>query len=199
MLPAMNRREDLSGTLDLRKFIACYQEPTTLLLGEMDAALDILDPDYAPEAFLDAMLFDFGNPFTFSLDATGKRLLLAILLPLYRQKGTDRGIAAAVLFFLGISITITDYATTTLALGEAQLGVDWILGPGLKWDLYAFDVTITITPTDEQRRQLIAIVQYMKPAWTHFVNLIEPAGVVTPADPWALGVGAGLGLDTLLH
>ena len=197
MLPALNRREDAAGTLDLRRFTAVLQDPTTLLLGDLDAFPDVLDPDYAPEGFVDAMLADLGNPFRFDLDLPTKRLLVLALVQLYKEKGTERGILAAVLFFLGIVVTITDYVGDTLTLGESELGVDWSLGPAGSFALYAFDVHSPVALSDAQRTQLVALVQYMKPAHTHFVNLIEPAAVEV-IDHWQLGKSE-LATETILH
>ena len=51
--------------------------------------------------------------------------------------------------------------------------------------------------TDAQRSQLRAIVEYLKPAHTHCVNLIEPA---PPAfiDRWELGASE-IGVTMDLH
>jgi phage tail-like protein len=68
-----NRRDDHTG--DLFRFIACLQEVTGLLLANVDRWPDIFDPERAPEAFVDLILRDLGNPFPFELDAMGKRRL----------------------------------------------------------------------------------------------------------------------------
>lgn len=181
MLPLMNRREDLEGTGDLRKFISCIQEIVDLLLCDIDAFSNTLDPDTADEQYVDAMLEDLGNPFNFDLTLENKRRLVLILVPLYQQKGTSVGIANAVRFFLGFEVTITAFNSDTLTLGESELGDtdgdpagDWILGPAGSFELYCFDVTVDQVLTDAERVQLRALVNYMKPAHTHFINLIEP-------------------------
>lgn len=196
MMPKHNRRSDTTG--DLRRFLACLQETTDLLLAEVDRFPDLFDLERAPEPFLDVILADLGSPFPFDLDALGKRRLASVLVEMYRQKGTAAGIRNAVRFFLGIEIqAITAFTGTTLILGESELGVDWELGPSDRFARYAFDVSVSIGLTDRQRRQLRAIVNYMRPAHTHFVDLREP----TPPpsfDHWELGVSE-LGLSTLLH
>ena len=92
---------------------------------------------------------------------------------------------------------ITAFAGTTLILGESELGVDWELGPSDRFARYAFDVTVGITLTDTQRSQLRAIVNYLRPAHTHFVDLLEPREPET-FDNWELGI-AELGVSTDLH
>jgi len=194
-LPRHNRRDDTTG--DLERFIRCLQEPTDLLLASADAFPDIFDLERAPEPFLDAILADLGNPFVFELDLVGRRRLASLLVEMYRQKGTAKGIKNAVRFFLGVETTIEAFASDTLALGDAELGVNWILGPSDRFALYAFNVIASRALTAEQRLQLRAIVNYLKPAHTHFIDLIEP-GVLVEADHWELGESL-LGDETLLH
>ncbi|GAB4212498.1 MAG: hypothetical protein OHK0013_35340 [Sandaracinaceae bacterium] len=196
MLPKHNRREDRTG--DLWRFIACLQEVTDLMLVEVDRFPEVFDLERAPEGFVDLILADLGNPFPFDLDELGKRRLASVLVEMYRQKGTARGIINAVRFFLGVEIeAVTAYAGEALVLGESELGVDWVLGPSSRFARYAFDVIVGVPLTDAQRKQLRAIVEYLKPAHTHFVTLVEPA---PPAfiDHWELGVSE-VGVTTDLH
>jgi len=196
MLPRHNRRTDATG--DLRRFIACLQEVADLLLAEADRYPDVFDVERAPEDFLDLILRDLGDPFPFDLDALGKRRLASVLVEMYRQKGTAAGIENAIRFFLGIDITaITPFTGTTLVLGESELGVDWELGPSDRFARYAFNVEVDEPLADTERRQIRAIVDYLKPAHTHFVDLVEP-GIPPVFDHWELGVSE-LGLTTDLH
>jgi phage tail-like protein len=119
MLPKHNRRDDHTG--DLFRFIACLQEVTDLLLADVDRWPDIFDLERAPEAFVDLILRDLGNPFPFELDAMGKRRLASVLVEMYRQKGTAKGVQNAIRFFLGIDISaITPFNADALYLGESS-------------------------------------------------------------------------------
>lgn len=196
MLPKHNRRDDTTG--DLKRFIACLQETLDLLLVEVDRFPDLFDLERAPEALLDAILADLGNPFPFDLDALGKRRLASVLVEMYRQKGTAAGIRNAIRFFMGLDVeAITPFTGTTLVLGESELGVDWELGPSDRFARYAFDVTVGMVLTDTQRSQLRAVVDYMRPAHTHFVDLLEP-GAPASFDHWELGISE-LGVTSDLH
>ena len=196
MLPRHNRRQDTTG--DLRRFIACLQEVTDLLLADIDRFTDLYDIERAPERFVDLILRDLGNPFSFELDLGAKRRLAASLVDMYRLKGTALGIVNAVRFFLGVEVTaITAFASETLVLGESELGVDWVLGPSDRFARYAFEVHVDRVLTDVERRHLRRIVQYLKPAHTHFVALIEPSPPAV-VDHWILGVSE-LGESTDLH
>jgi phage tail-like protein len=104
-LPLINREEDVTQQLHL--FIAVIQEVVNLLLCEVDEWAHILDPDLAPEEFLDAMLADLGDPFgRFLLSEIDKRRLIRALVDFYKQKGTGVGMVNAIRFFLGIEAVI---------------------------------------------------------------------------------------------
>jgi len=196
MLPKHNRRDDTTG--DLLRFISCLQEVTDLLLADLDRWPDIFDLERAPEPFLDLILQDLGNPFPFDLDVRGKRRLAAVLVEMYRQKGTAQGLKNAVRFFLGIDIVaITAFNADTLVLGESLLGVDWVLGPSDRFAKYAFNVVVARILTPTERKHLRAIVEYLKPAHTHFVDLVEPFPPLVP-DHWELGLSE-LSVTTDLH
>jgi phage tail-like protein len=196
MLPKYNRREDVTG--DLRRFIACLQDVTDLLLADVDRFDDLIYLERAPESFVDAMLADLGNPFAFDLEALEKRRLTSILVGMYRQKGTAVGIRNAIRFFLGIEVVaITGIAESGLVLGESELGVSWELGPSDRFARYAFNVQVDRTLTAVERRRLRSIVDLLRPAHTHFVALVEP---IMPAfiDHWELALSE-LGVTTILH
>jgi phage tail-like protein len=186
MLPAYARRMDETG--DLARFIACLQELVDGLLVDIDRFVEIADIERAPAAFVDLLLADLGNPFHFDLDTLGKRRLGAVLVQMYQQKGTAIGIRNAVRFFVGVEVSaITPYAAVGFELGEAELGVDWVLSPSGRFARYAFDVHVAVVLTTEQRRRIRALVEYLKPAHTHFIELVEPTLVLEAGD-WLLGV-----------
>jgi len=128
LMPLMNRQED--ATQDLLKFLNCMQEPTSLLLHDIDTWTDIFDFNTAPDAFLTAILADLGNPFPFVLSTESKRQLIAILVAIYEQKGTAIGIINAIRFFLGLTVTIGTYDSSgNWILGESFLGEDPVSFP----------------------------------------------------------------------
>jgi phage tail-like protein len=195
MLPRHNRREDTTG--DLRKLILCFQEVLDHVLFEIDRFGEILDLERAPEEFVDLMLEEVGNPFPFVLNDVDKRRLAAVLIELYRLKGTEKGLRNAVRFFLGIELgAITTYSGSPLILGESLLGVDWELGPSNRFALYAFEVHVPVVLTEEQRLRLRGLVLWSKPAHTHLAGIVEP-DVIVVLDEWVLG-DSDLGVNTVL-
>ncbi|SDE59848.1 phage tail protein [Myxococcus virescens] len=196
MLPRHNRRDDVTG--DLHRFISCLQEVTDLLLADLDAFPDVFDLERAPESFLDGILQDLGNPFAFELDVLARRRLAAILVDMYQQKGTALGLRNAIRFFLGIEVrAISPFASDTLVLGESELGVDWVLGPSERFARYAFNVEVERLLSPAERQRLRTLVDYLKPAHTHFVDLVEPLPPILP-EHWELGLSE-LGETTTLH
>lgn len=196
MLPKHNRRDDQTG--DLFRFIACLQEVTDLLLADIDRWPDLFDLERAPAPFVEFMLQDLGNPFAFELDLLAKRRLAAVLVEMYHQKGTAKGIRNAIRFFLGIEPqALSPFSSDALTLGESELGIDWVLGPSERFARYAFNIEVGRVLTEQERKQLRAIVEYLKPAHTHFVELVEPLPPLVP-DHWELGL-SDLGETADLH
>lgn len=179
-IPEINWREDSTG--ELERFIACGDELLSVLLEDHDRWCDILDPDLAPERFVDGMLRDLGNPFTrATLSEVDKRRAVRILVPLCRLFGTDVGIMAAIRFFLGFSCEVEIWNGTGLRLGRSHLGVDWVLGGGSPWRW----VLKVATPggrafTTEERGIALQILDVMTAAH-EYVEVHEalptPAGV----------------------
>ncbi len=196
MLARINRDEDV--TRDLFKFIAILQEPVDLLLCDVDRWTDILDVDIAAERYVDQMLIELGNPFDFDLTLTQKRKLVRILIAIYRQKGTAVGIINVIRFFLGLTVTIEVGNGTGWQLNSPdELGVDSVLGPGTAYERFSFSIVSGVVLTESQRRFIRSFAEYMKPAHTHLVNIVEPTTPVV-IDHVVLGISL---LDTqwLLH
>lgn len=194
-LPEVMRERDEGR--EHERFIGVMQELLDVYYGLADRALDIVDPDYAPIAWVDIMLSDLGNPFDF-LDLTEieKRILAQTLIPLYRTKGTGPGIVNAARFFLGIDVTIRVYAWAPYPIGEAIIGQTFVLGSSVQADLYTFEVVVDVFLTATQRKNLTAIIEYMKVAHEHW-RLIEPT-VPVVVDHWAIGFSR-LGTESILH
>ncbi len=194
-IPQLNRDEDETG--DLTKFVGCLQEIVDLLLCRIDRFVDILDPDFAPEDWLDLMLADLGNPFAFDLTALEKRRLVQVLVRIYKLKGTNKGIIYAIQFFLGITVTITNVGWAGAPIGTATIGSTLVIGTSaLRQRLY-FRVHVAQFISDEQRQRIHDIVAYMKRTETHFA-IKEPELPPGPIDHWVIGFSQ-VGINTTLH
>jgi phage tail-like protein len=201
-MPKIVRFNDLLGTVDLKTFLACLQEPTDQILCDIDAWTDILDIDLAPEAFVDAMLADLGNPFeefsaAFSL--AEKRKLAKVLVAVYKQKGTNQGMVNAIRLILGLEVTISVPALEDVwEIGVSELGEDTYLGTTDLYAIYSFYVVSGISLTDQQRTDIRKIVAFMRRAETHLAGFVEPDPPPIVPDHWELGLSE-LGTETLLH
>lgn len=194
MMPAYNRRIDATG--DLERLLACLQEVLDLILSDMDAFPAVFSIERAPEAFIDLILADLGNPFRFALTLHEKRRLASVLTIMYAQKATDRGIENAIRFFLGTEATVRPFQFEGLILGESELGVDWVLGPSDSFSRYAFDIEVDRVLTPDERDKIHAVVNFMKRVATHFMLIREP-GQSSPPAHWSIGESE-LGVDTVL-
>ena len=94
--------------------------------------LKIFDPDSAPAIFVELMLRNLGNPFNkVFLTLTQKRKLVKLLMRMYRQKGTARGIINAVRFLTGIIVDIIDphgVDEDSWRVGESEIGLNTFVG-----------------------------------------------------------------------
>lgn len=208
-IPRFNIAQDLTaaqggdptapGTGDLRKFILCLQDVVDVLLCYVDRWTEIIDVDLAPEKFLDAILQDLGNPFSAciaDLTLNEKRRLARILITIYKQKGTERGVINAVRFFTGVEVTLDIInARQFWQLDISLLDVDTLLAPPVGSPLwYSFFIVSPVTLTAEQRERILCLATYMKPAHEHILGIIEPGDQITPSGYWILNVSL-LGAD----
>jgi len=192
-VPAYTLAADTSG--DLRLFLGCLQDGLNLLLYSVDRWAEILDPEHAPESFLDAMLQDLGNPFDFELDVTDKRKLAKLLVRIYQLKGTQKGIRDVVRFFLGIEVTIEIFNGIGWRLGYDRLSSKAavaepnpiVIGAGSR-ARYSFRVRSDQILTAEQRSRIHTIATYMKGAPEHLVGVRDGSPVVIRPDFWTLGI-----------
>jgi len=177
-VPRMNITED--ETQDLRKTLWAWQEPLELELSLIDEWTDLLDPDTAPEPFLDVMLADLGNPFTFPLTVTQKRRLVGLLPIIFQEKGSAEGIINAIRLFTGIEVTITYPNFLGLKLGYAKIGSTLVLG-GSGGSPYSYRVVSPVILTDDQRLQMRSIAEYMQATNETLIEIKEP-GVAPPVS-----------------
>ncbi len=127
---------DADDMQELRAFVNALEEVWGLFLTDVDRLPDLWDPDLATGDALALHLADQGNPFSWAdadLTETQRRRLLRALPTLYQYRGTDAGIAAAILAVLEIECEVE----------SAMLDV-WTLGVSLLGDYYPAQVVCAI-------------------------------------------------------
>lgn len=172
MIPQMNRDEDASR--DLERFIRCLNEVTQVMLADVDRFGSILDPVATPDAVVDVFLEHLGNQLKFvgGLTTQKKRDLIPLLVPMYKQRGTDIGIENAVAFFTGKTVDVVPWEIPShiWKLGKSYLGRNTYLGPSFSFVRYSFWIEYSVALTNDEKGVITQIVDFMRPAHTHFIG-----------------------------
>lgn len=199
LLPQANLTEDATG--DLERFANVIDEPMQLLLCDVDLFTTVYDLDLVEEQNLNALLIHLGAPYTFmrSLSVADKRRLASVLVDSYKRGGVEAAIESFVRFVLGVDIDIQAFTSGDYwVLGEDTIGDGTLLGIGDQFTRYSFIVVSPVVLTVTQRRRITEVVEFMKPAHTHFLRLDEPGTSPTAViSPWTVGVSE-LGIDTTI-
>ncbi len=186
MIPKKNWREDDTG--DLARFVGCLQDQMLILLTTVDRWSDIIDPEKAPERFVDSMLVDMGNPFPFQdMSIVDKRRLLLALIRIYQLKGTIPGIRAVIRFFTGLDVDVIPFgggnAMRLGPTGPSCLGPNgsppWILGSDGAACQFEIKIGVPWVTSDwglsaVTVERIQAIVKYMKPANMILIDTLHP-------------------------
>ncbi len=200
-LPAYNFRIDDTG--DLESWLTVLQPVLDLLWDEHLRWRDQVDVDLAESDEVNAMLADLGNPFAVALEQplNRRRLLVRVLVDVYKTKGTAPGLADVIRVLTGLEIvrvvspaTINSWTLGVDVLGDTTadpplpdpLNTDRaVLGPSPQFMRYSFQIEVDRVLTDDERSIITEIVKLMKPAHTHFAGFLEPTiGIIV--DHWEL-------------
>jgi phage tail-like protein len=184
----------------LGRLLDAFDPEMGAAFNRVDCFPTIIDPLRCPSHLLDHLLYHYGNPFTLEegMTDTEKRRLLSVLFTIYSFKGTCPGMIGAIRMLYGISVTECVAANVECwVLGESELDIDTILCPSTLFEKYAFQVMVDVNLTARQRLQMTNIVNYMRPANTHFIGFIEP-GHPDFIDHWLLDFSL-LNINTDLH
>lgn len=192
-LPEIVRRLDDEGTGSLAGFFVCVQEVFDRVLEDSDAFfLELCEIDRIRPEFLDALLYDLGNPFAglFDLTVNEKRKLAAVVVQMYREKGTCEGVVNVVRFFTGVQLSGCSRwgdgnwrlhggfypATTVPPGGPYKLGTNTILGPGSSTERWSFWLYHPApgTLTADELTKIETITKYMAPAGQHYLGVKAP-------------------------
>ncbi len=182
----------------LAKFLDALDKVVNDAFNRVDCFPTVIDPLRCPTFLLDQLLFHYGSPFTLEegLDDTKKRQLVSVLFLMYSLKGTCIGIESALRFIYGINVTeCVQPNIECWELGVSELNITTILCPSNAFQRRSFSLMVDVNLTDKQRDQMRNIVDWMKPANTHFIRFIEP-GDDQHDDHWILGISI-LASDTV--
>lgn len=175
MIPAFNKEKDV--TQDLERFIKTLDEAAQLLLHDVDRFGDLLDPMAMKDDVVDVLLESLGNPLSFvgGLNLDKKRDLIPLLVPMYKLKGVAKGIEDAVTFFVGKDVIVVPWTlpADTWTVGSSLLGHNTYVGPSKSYVRYSFRLQHTEDLTDTDKSRIEEIVDFIRPAHTHFVGYLQ--------------------------
>jgi phage tail-like protein len=175
LIPHYNKDKDVSR--DLERTIRSLDEAAQVLLNDVDQFGDLMDPLATKDNVVDVLLESLGNPLQFvgGLDLDKKRDLIPILVPMYKLKGISKGIEDAVKFFVGKIVVVVpwDLPADTWTLGVSLLGYNTFVGPSKSYVRYSFRLQHTESLTDEDKSRIEEIVDFIRPAHTHFVGYLQ--------------------------
>jgi len=154
LIPPPDRQDDIEHNKLLRAAAVVLQDMFNMLWYRIDQMQYLNDPSLCPDAWVDFLLYNMGNPFRFPLESLEQKRLLAACLPdLYKQVGTKQGIIKFLQRFLGITFQIDTFVDADYwQLNISLLGVDTILAPSSKWAKNAYELISPVTLTDAQSR-----------------------------------------------
>jgi phage tail-like protein len=155
---------------------------------------EFFDPETAPREFLDWLAGWMALVLREDWEESKKRRLIGKILPLYRIRGTKKGLEEYITIYLPtVSVDITE-VVTAFQVGEAStVGTDTYLGGGLP---HFFMVTIVLPEPNLELKKIReeavrAIIDLEKPAHTYYhLNTIVPT--------LRIGQFSHVGADTLL-
>lgn len=153
----------------LRRFLEALDAALEAIHDDIAGLPDVISPVRCPEPFLDKILSSLG--WTLPVEQKVKRELCKTAALVYRQKGTAAGVKNLIRLLVGMECEI----------------VNAVRDPASRPSFYTFEI-FPITPARDwaadEKAAVSAIVNYMKPAHTHFV-INSYSGDM--AHHWSLG------------
>lgn len=156
------------------RFVDIFEGMFCQLLKDIENLGKIIDVDITDEIYLDMLIRNLGFDLNVKLTVNKKRKLVKVLLNAYKQKGTCQGIENVIRQFVGIDTTCFPF-TQGWILDVSELSLDTYLNPAPdnSRGFYTFDVIVETVLSTEQRRIILDLIELMKPAHTHFRELVE--------------------------
>lgn len=200
--PEYIRQQDANREFQFETVCAVFQEVLDQLFTDLDDYLVARNPATASMVVVDHLLEMYGNQFEFlGLSESKRRTLLELLVDFHKLRGTEAGIAAVLRFVFGfVTLDFIYYWGHGWLLGvpgRTNLGLTTILNTGILARRFSFSIAVDRVLSEEERTQVRQIVERMKTAHTHFIEIEEPVSPFVP-DHWQLP-WSELGVNTILH
>ncbi len=184
----------------ISRFLDALDAEANAMFHRVDCFPTIADPLRCPAPLLDQLLYHLGNPFILEegMPADRKRMLALSLFTIYALKGTCYAIIGAVRLIYRVEVTeCVQPNIECWILGIDTLNQTAILCPSTAAGRRSFSIMVHRNLTDTERAQIRNVVNYLKPANTHFIRIIEPGSPGHVAH-WVLRKSK-LNLNAFLH
>lgn len=153
----------------LRRFLEALDTALDAVHGDIARLPDVISPVRCPEPFLDRILSSLG--WTLPVEQRVKRELCKAAVLVYKQKGTAIGVKNLMRLLTGMECEI----------------MNAVRDPASRSSFYTFEI-FPIAPardwTSDEKTAASVVVDYMKPAHTHFVINNYSSDM---AHHWSLG------------
>lgn len=158
------------------RFYEVFEGVYCQITNDIGNVQNIYNIDTTDERFIDLILKHLGFDLNVYLPLERKRKLAKVIMKAYQQKGTCPGIENVIRQFTGVESECFPF-TQGWILGISELGFDTYLNPSPSTpaEYYKFDVIVHQKLSTDQRNIILQLIELMRPAYTHFNELIEDA------------------------
>jgi phage tail-like protein len=209
-MPAWLKDQDSTG--DWAKFMSILQDTLDTFYAILDSYKEIGNADLVDsEDIVNAMLDGLGNPFDVSvLSLAQKRLLVRVLIDIFKKLGTDDAIRDVVRIFTDRVVTgIIRGSVTGWEIGFHELGdginpltfeeplMFAVINPSREFLIYSFMLELDAAPTATEEAIIKEVLRVVKPAYMHYLGVFGYAPTPTILH-WEVGVSE-IGLTSDIH
>jgi phage tail-like protein len=178
IIPSTDQQDDLEHDGQLRRMAVVLNDIMDQLWYRTKQVEYLDDPYSCPSHWIDHLLYNLGNPFTFPLETELDRRKLANgLEALYKRVGTKKGITDMLYAILGINFTIKAYVTEGGWLigiaGSGELGQNTVLAVSSDFAKNCYEIWSPVALTEEQRRIVKEVATWADPVDMHLVRFVE--------------------------
>jgi phage tail-like protein len=167
------------------------EETIARLYSYFEPGAALADGERAPKTFLQWLAGWVALTLREDWDELRQRDLIANAVPLYRMRGTKRGIEEFVRIYSRLGVDI-DELTTAFQVGvHSTIGTDTMLDGGPPFYFHVHVVWPQAATREAQRAVISAVLDLQKPAHTRYTLDVD-----TPT--FRINVNSTVGIDTLL-
>jgi len=178
-LPEIYRRDDF-----LNRFLMLLESFWKPISRQIDQVDCYFDPHLTPSVFLPWLASWFGLEMESGVPEERRRDLIAMIMPIYGQKGTRQTLSTLLSLYSGGEVRIVEYLDENFVLGkDSHLGYQIALGTRNR--PHSFDVFMKVPDAfvrgdkdahvrhEQYRRRIASLIDMYKPAQTVFRLEVE--------------------------